>query len=95
MSAYINLKSYGLQYVVETDKGDKKDIMEFSIYFFKFEELRQLCINAWADVEKNGADYCYNRYVKLRGYVSKSVYMDNIDYFEILHSIRTLVGNSY
>lgn len=95
MSAYNNLKSYGLEYVVKTDKGDKKDIMEFAIYFLKYEELRQLCINAWADVEENGADYCYNRYVKLRGYVDKSVYMDNIDYFEMLHSIRTLLGNSY
>ncbi len=91
LSAYDNLKFYGLQRVVKTSKGDAKDIMELAIFYLKPDEIQQICINAWSEVENNGADYCYKRYVTLRGFVSKALYMENIDYFEMLHEIRRLL----
>lgn len=87
LTEYNKLKHYGLQFIVKTDMGDKKDLMPFAIDFLRPDELRQFCINAWGEVEEYGSDFCRSGYIKLRGYVSKSTYEDNIDYLEILSSI--------
>lgn len=95
VSAYNQLKSYGLEYKIISKEGVTKDIMEFAIYFLKPAELQQICINAWGEVEYNGSDYCYNKFVKIRGHVPRSVFNENLDYFVILSMIRDLVGDDY
>jgi len=83
LNKYEQYKSYGLE-IKKSGNGKTVDFMKEMILVFDYGELRQLCINAWGVVEENGENNCYLKFTNNFSSISKSAYLEDIDYIEIL-----------
>lgn len=78
----------------ELDSGEVVDMVELSIDESSYNELSQLCINAWYKVKKEGSDYTYYTFSKKHKFISKENYLNDIDYLEILSELFTIIKNT-
>ncbi|MGV8914134.1 MAG: hypothetical protein ACOH1X_01665 [Kaistella sp.] len=72
----------------------KQDVME--IILDKSSHLMaQACIDSWAESEKYGKKYLYDRFVSEYGDISKDYYYKNIEYFEIIRRFNRIIKTKF
>lgn len=93
LEKYGEFKSYGLE-IKQSDNGKTIDFMRAMILELDYTDLRQLCINAWSEVNNNGENSCYTKFLNNFSFIDKNFYLENIDYIEILVQLNKMIKNS-
>lgn len=93
LEKYEELKIYGLE-IKQSGNGKTIDFMRAMILKFDYADLKQLCINAWSEVNNNGENSCYTKFLNNFSRIDKNFYLANIDYIEILVQINRMIKNS-
>lgn len=78
----------------EKSSGKKVEVYSYLIDELSYDDLKQLCIEAWYDVKQNGADYCYERFCRRYFKITRLQYMLDVQYLEILVKLDRLIKDA-
>ena len=88
---YYSFSTWGLEFLVKDEDGNIKDVMKPTLDYLTKDDARQICINAYSYVQKYGVDYCYEKFTRTRKKIDKSLYLENIDYLEMLSYVYDML----
>ena len=90
LEKYNQYKKLGFHLVYD----DTIDVIEYTIDDASNELIKQMCINAWGEVYKNGADYTYEKFKRRNFQISQYDYNKDIQYLEILSELKNQLINN-
>jgi len=88
---YQKYKTKGFQVMVTTKEGRIDLTQKMIDDLLPWEDLKQLCINAWYECDTSGTEYTYSRFIRKYPSITKQEYIENIRYLEILSQVHNIV----